>query len=647
MSARKFLRFQCHEFDGHFHIVRDGLTPYYALTDVRKNHDWGIDGKPTGTFEADGETWRVCLDYDEQPILPWSDPSYKLETAYLYRIYFVCEDSLDDGERADRSDRIKGGTITFRPRWPDMKRREKADSDGDGEWSGPIKDVNGYMDLGVPYLDAQVQGSNIDFDRYPFLLGEAAAAFGIPRRYLDEFHHTSNIVDAAVYVRLLRSESGPIYAADGPIARMHTLLESDRSGYRKHVEDNRERPGDYVTSVIDDSRAGMLIRGHEIGKEAKHYYMKDPESYDPDEFGYHPKLEVGYQTSVTEKTVYWERDDGELDRHDLRRELEELLVNLLDWGGLDETGGEQYQEDAYFDPDDRDRRSLKLVDCPLPEIESEQEAAVMRLWGDMNPSDRATVETLLADGGEVSPNDVSDETGYCYETILRAVDRLEGFVEHTYGQLEIKSDYAAQEMLRRVHSAEEQFRRSIGSTVMEVADTAQGVETDALDRFVRSYDVGIDESRNDCRMLLKPRYVAADREDAKYLAREAYTAICDRYGNARGVHLRVELADGSMKRFHDLNQGWAGADWDHEEARRKRERQLDEQADHDDRAIDPDEIDLEAAWQEFADLDEWVGYSDLRMILSSVTADVDEAIERFQERGEIVTEQNCGFGLAR
>lgn len=574
MTARKLLRFQCHEFDGHFHYVRDGLKPYYALTDVRKDHDW-ITGKPTGRFESGGETWRVCLDFDSQPILPWSDPSYKLETAYLYRIYFVCEDETFDGERADRSQRVKGGTITVRPRWPDMKRREKTESDGDGEWNGPVKDVNGYMDLGKPYLDAQIQGSNIDFDRYPDLLADAVNAFGIPRRYFDTPHHTSNIADAAVYVRIKRSESGPVYAADGPIARMHSVLESDRSGYRKHVEDHRDRPGDYVTTVVDDKRAGKVIRGHRIGKEAKHYYMKDPETYSPDEFGWHPKLEVGYQTSQTDETVYWDRNpsDDELGRDDLRRELEELLLNLIDWSGLDETGGDQYQKDAYFKPDERERRSLKEVDCPLPEIESEQEQAVMRLWGDMNPSDRATVDKLLTDGGDVSPADVSEDTGYCYDTILRAVDRLEEFVEHSYGSLEIKSDFAAQEMLKRVRSAEEQFRRSIGSTVMQVADDAQDVATDAYDRFVRNYEVGVDESRDDCLALLKPQYVAESVDQAREVAREAWVAVCDRFGDHHGYHIRIELADGSFVRFRDLKeQGTAGHAYE-ESAKRSKDRE--------------------------------------------------------------------------
>jgi len=234
------------------------------------------------------------------------------------------------------------------------------------------------------------------------------------------------------------------------------------------------------------------------------------------------------------------------------------------------TGGEQYQKDAYFKPDDRERRSMKLVDCPLPEIESEQEAAVMRLWGDMNPSERATVDTLLSDGGEIAPQDVADETGYCYDTILRAVDRLEEFVDHTYGELKIKSDFAAQKMLKRVHAAEEQFRQSIGSTVMQAADDAQGIASDALERWKQNYDAGIDQTRDDCRALLKPRITALDRDDAKRIAREAYTAVCDAFGSHHGIHIRIELADGSMIRWRDLqDQPFSGHSFDKDTIRQQ------------------------------------------------------------------------------
>ncbi len=51
----------------------------------------------------------------------------------------VSEDEPYDGECADQSQRVKGETITFRSRWPDVKRREKIDVDGDGKWMGPSK----------------------------------------------------------------------------------------------------------------------------------------------------------------------------------------------------------------------------------------------------------------------------------------------------------------------------------------------------------------------------------------------------------------------------------------------------------------------------------------------------------------------------
>ncbi|WP_247729484.1 hypothetical protein [Halovivax limisalsi] len=574
MAVQQFLRFQCHEFDAHFHMVRDGLKPYYGLDRTRKDHDWKNAGKPTATFEIDGETWHACLDFDDQPIVPWEDPSYRLNSAYLYRIYFVCDDGTYDDERADRSKRVKGGTVTIRPRWPNMKKRD--------DETGQVSKVQGYMDLGVPYLDAQVQASNVDFERYPDLLAEAAAAFDVPRRYFDEFAESSNIKDAAVYARVVSDESGPIYAPDGPLARIHSLLEGDRSGYRKHVEDNRDRPGDMVTTVVDGDRARKLIRGHRLGKEIKHYYMKDPDTYDEDEFGSHPKLEVAFQTSVTDETVYWDREDDELDRQDLRRELEETLANVLEWAGFDVTGGDRYFEDEYFDPDDREQRTLKLVDCPLPEIESEQEAAVMRLWGDMNPSGRAVTETLLSDGGEVSPADAAEKTGYCYDTVLRVVDRLEGVVRHTYGQLEIESDYVAEALIKRVRSSAEQFTREIGSATMQVAEDAQGIASDALDAWRTRYDAGIEQNREDCRLLLKPRLSATDRDHAREIAREAYRAVCERFSSHHGVHIKIELADGSIVRWRDLSQVFLSAP-DHDEIGKSRRRrcsrrqQLDEE----------------------------------------------------------------------
>lgn len=175
-------------------------------------------------------------------------------------------------------------------------------------------------------------------------------------------------------MRLLRSESGPLYAPDGPIARTHTLIQGDRSGYRKHVEDNTKLPGYYVTATIEGEKASDLIRGHDLGKELKHYYLKEPQAYGSDEAPYHPKFEVSYQTKHTDKTVRW------TDLEATRRELEETVLNCLEWSGLAaKAESDLFMRDDPFWTVENTTESRKLVQCPLPEIENEQEYWIMQL----------------------------------------------------------------------------------------------------------------------------------------------------------------------------------------------------------------------------------------------------------------------------
>jgi len=542
MTVEKFTTVQCHEFDVHWHFVDDGLTPYYGFDQLRKSHDWKADGKPTAEIVHGGEEWALCFDYDSQPLLPWEDPSYELESTPLFRIYVVAKDGLYDDERADASKRVRGGTITVRPRWPNMKT---VDDD-----TGEVDDVDGYMDLGVPYLDVQFQGSNIEFERYLELAQDAVAAFGIPRRYFDRPHDTSNINDAAVYVRPQRDDSGPLHAADGPIARAHNLLQSDREGIRVHREDNRKLPGYHVSALIDEDRARKLIRGHSLGKELKHYYPKHPTAFNPDEYGYHPKFEVSYQSAHTSETVYWD------ELADMRRELEEALLNALDWAGLSVRGGDHFFKDAYFDPHAEERRSRKLVEDPLPEVEDEQEAHVINLWREMRDSDQALVETVLSDGGKVAPKDAAEETGYSYRTIREAIDRCEGFIEHHYGELEIASKYQQQEMLRRLHAAEENFRETIGQTVREVAEATDEKTRGVFDKWRQRYNATVRRDRDDCRMLVEVGYTATDREDLRAMLREATTAIRQQHGFTSGVHVVVELADGTRERVRNIRDAF-------------------------------------------------------------------------------------------
>ena len=480
-----------------------GLAAYYAIDSTikaRSDAEWKQEGKPTATTSFNGEEYALTLDYDKSGLDPWDAPEFQLESVREFRAYFVATDSPHySGRDADKDDRVHGGTITIRPRWPGIT--------SDGE---PVS----VPDYGAPYLDVQVQASNIPHQEYHTLVKRVFAAFDISPRYFETPHPDSSISDLAYYVRMERGESGPLFGAEGPIARAHNVIQGDRSGYRKHVEDHREIPGYYVTAAIPDQKAHTLIKGHEIGKELKHYYPNHPDAYEPDQAPHHPKFEVSYQTSLTDETIRWH------DLEDTRRELHETLLNCLEWSGFSTRADAPVWVD--FDPYWRledTHESRKIVKCPLPDIADDQETRVMQLWGDMNESDRDVTEMLLADGGEISPQEASEETGYTYRTIREVVNRMDGLIRHTYGKLELESKKIQQELQKRVRAAGERFEQEIGSAAMDLADAADERARSAWDRWRREYAVSECDA-DDCRKLFRIGYQPADRQEAAEILRE-------------------------------------------------------------------------------------------------------------------------------
>jgi hypothetical protein len=517
-----------------------GLKPYYALHKLRADYDgWKTDGKPSREMEWNGETWALVLDYQDSGIDPWESTEFSLETVKEYRLYFVSKDSphYDEDTPADQQDRVKGGSIHVTPRWPDMT--------SDGE---PIQNVPDY---GAPFVNFRMQGSNIPHQQYHDLLRRILGAFDVNPRYVDNPHPHSNIQDIARYVRPKRGESGAIFAPDGPIARTHTVIQGDRSGYRKHVEDHREIPGYYVTAAVEDEKADTLIRGHELGKELKHYYPNHPEKYEKDEAPYHPKFEVSYQTSLTEDTLRWD------ELEDAIRELDETILNCLDWSGISPSVGDGgsgiwVDFDPYWKVEDT-TASRKLVKCPLPAIEDEQEHRVMQLWGDMTPADRDVTELLLTDGGKVSPQDAAEQTGNTYRTVRTVVERMQGLIKHSYGELEIESKKIQQELLKRVRAAGERFEDEIGTAAMELADAAEDRARTAWDTVRRRYSISESEDHN-CRKLLRVGYKAEDKNEADTIIQRIKARYQSCVGeDGFGVHVEITTLEHGLIRYRNLS----------------------------------------------------------------------------------------------
>ena len=200
-------------------------------------------------------------------------------------------------------------------------------------------------------VNVRVSGANIAFERYHELFREAAQAVGINRWYFDNPHEHSNVVDAARYVRIHCDRSGPLHARDGAIAKMGHLLEHDRTGYRKLVqddtdEDGRNLPGYYHTATLGPNRVSEAFPDHTFPREIKHYYARKALAYDKKYPLRHPKLEVEYQRS------HWEGSVGIDDLDELIKELDQTIHSVLANDGLQIHDGDdgQFVEDSCWIP---------------------------------------------------------------------------------------------------------------------------------------------------------------------------------------------------------------------------------------------------------------------------------------------------------
>lgn len=532
MTAEQFIEPVSHEGDAHLIFTEHGLNGYYALNAaVRKNHDWD-DGKPVANMTFNGEEFRLAAGYDGQPLLPWEHESYQMDTTPLFRISIASNDRLSDDEQADQSSRTVGGTITIRPRWPGMQKE-------DGE---PVQGIPNLSQNG--YIDCQIQVSNIPHEKYDELLSNALSAFGINSRYVEEPHDASNISDMARYVRVNRDMASPLHAADGPIARSHAVLQAGQGGYRKHVEDHTKLPGYYVTTTINDARASDIIKGHDLGKEIKHYYPQDPSYYDPSDALYHPKFEVAYQTSQTDKTLRWN------DVEDAVRELDETIFNYLEWAGLSLRSGDTFEKDAVFAASES-RRSVKLTGCPLPEIQDSQEAAVMDLWGQTTDSDRDLIDRLVSDGGKPTRQELADKSEHSYRTVRRFVDRCQEVVRDAHDGLSIDSKHKEQMLTERVRMAEQSFRDSVEDAVMKSADAVAGRARSKWSETKQKYGIVVEDSKY--RKKIKVGWNPADREEMKTAIREIKIAGREWFESLRRLSLDITTQDGEHRQITNLD----------------------------------------------------------------------------------------------
>lgn len=459
-----------HEFAANFLFINAGLNPFFAADNRVK----AGDGSQVGQFTDEGERWIAKLYYQDSGIL---HPGEHIPSGTEFRIEELREFRLKIA-RHPEEDPVgeQNFNAHLSPRWQGMKAKK-----GNGQ----------IVEISIPEgisegVNVFVTGSNIEFDRYSRLLRLAAGSVDIAPRYFEDPHPHSNVQDAERYVRLHQDESGPVHARDGPIAALGHLLENDRSGYRKVVQNDADDhgnnlPGYYHTVTLGSKRISEAIPSHELPKEVKHYYIRQAANKPPEDPLAHPKVGASYQVNR------WDGKIGVSSKEikQLCEELEETVHAVLADAGitLAPTHGDgPYVEDAYFDIGTHDATEPTALD--LTHIEQRQESVVIRHVADgMSPVEWEALETLVTDGGTVSPKQIADKNDRHLDSVYRALDRLEELIDCQYGEVALRSTYVAELVHDAVSEARESTRRAIETGAKAIEAAERGLN-DAMQEWV-------------------------------------------------------------------------------------------------------------------------------------------------------------------
>lgn len=539
----KRIRTAPHEFDANLLFNEDGLRPFFALDSERK----AGGGSKTASFEHNSETWLARLSYQDSNLV---NPGDETPQGTPFHIEEIKEMRIKVSRRRDEDGVGEQKFVAHvTPRWNGMEG-ERADG---SRVEIPVPD--GFLEG----INVRVQGANIDFGRYLPLLQLAADALDVNAYYFDDVHPFSNIQDAERYVRVHRDSSGPIHARDGPLVGLAHVLESDRSGYRKLVQKDTDDhgnnlPGYYHTVTLDAHRMSEAWPEHDLPTEVKHYYAREAFQADPDDPLAHPKLGASYQVSRWDDTLRWD------DLEKLNRELEETVHSVLENAGLDsapQRGGGVFVEDAYFDADLHEPATPPTT-LELASIKQEQKNMVIEYLSDgLTDVQVESLETLVTDGGHVSPNDIADEHDRHVGSVRRALRGIEELVERGYGEVGLRSEFIGEMVYQAIADAREAVTNA-AKTVVDAADQERVSEAWAkwqawCDRH------GIDFRRRGDDVTLDLGEIDPDEDaDPGGFVRQAYRLWVDAdqdpatLRQATVVYSRPLGAGGSYPAFRDL-----------------------------------------------------------------------------------------------
>ncbi|WP_246023009.1 hypothetical protein [Halosimplex halophilum] len=102
---------------------------------------------------------------------------------------------------------------------------------------------------------------------------------------------------------------------------------------------------------------------------------------------------------------------------------------------------------------------------------------------------------LVTDGGEISPQEIAEETDRHPGSVRRALDRIPELVEREYGSVSLRSKYIADLVHDAVKEAKEATRRAAeaGAKAMEAAERGVDESTSAFIAWAAKHDIDVQD----------------------------------------------------------------------------------------------------------------------------------------------------------
>lgn len=453
---REHIRPHIHEAKTFFHFREHGLSPYWALRNLVIH---GLDGHGELTVDIDGDPYHIDFAYSDSGIAPRPGDN-------------IQRDVLRDWEiHVDGSNEAKAH-YQIRARYNDM--------------CGPDGDTKSLAWPGGEGLDILCQSSNIPFDALLPLLRASIAAMAesvdqeINSRYFREPASSSKIATVEWYVRMKRQYSKKLVRSDGIFHKIMHLLSAEKDTEWVYSGDNTDVIG--KRHAFDLPPASISNLGSwSLGVRAKCYHPKFARNQETgDDPLSSPKFGVAFHKRIDGEARHWS------DRDQLRREIEEILINIMEWAEIPtEPDLTTFVDDDHFEVESSEVSVGRHSD-PTPDLKAEQESLLMTVLGDLSPAAQDVTETIATDGGS-HYQQIAEETDNSVSTIYRALDQLGDLVESERGMVRFTSQKIREEIVGMVERLDE-LKESTAERVAELANIDLRSRADsAIEKWMAKY----------------------------------------------------------------------------------------------------------------------------------------------------------------